>query len=163
MNCIYCSIGLRNSRQPKKNTIQPTPTHKTSDLDIHPLTTDELTVHPLTTDELTVHPLTTDELTVLFKGETLECGVCKQSYTLDYGKESVLYCGGCLSFIHCGIAGTCIGPHCIYHIKDELYRQTWCVNCVPQTVAINKVEGDHCVCQLCYDDPRTPSVHKKLG
>ena len=143
MNCIYCSIGLRNSSQPKKNTILPNPTHKTTDLDIH--------------------PLTTDELTVLFKGETLECGVCKQSYTLDYGKESVLYCGGCLSFIHCGIAGTCIGPHCIYHIKDELYRQTWCVNCVPQTVAINKVEGDHCVCQLCYDDPRTPSVHKKLG
>ena len=51
-----------------------------------------------------------------------------------------------------------------YRIKDEIYRQSWCKNCVPKTVIINLENlgpGQHCLCLECLDDPETPTSYKK--
>ena len=96
-------------------------------------------------------------------GEVLSCGFCNKSFTLR-DNQIVAYCGGCYQFMHCGIAGSCIGPNCTYRIDDEVYRQSWCKNCVPKTVNINLENlgpGQHCLCQECLDDPETPRPYKR--
>ena len=60
-----------------------------------------------------------------FLGEVLSCGICKKAFSLRQ-HEVVAYCGGCYKFLHCGIAGKCVGPNCSFTIKGEQYRQTWC-------------------------------------
>ena len=103
--------------------------------------------------------LSTDELL----GEVLVCGYCRQSFTLR-DNQIVAYCGGCDKFMHCGIAGSCIGPNCTYKIKYDIYRQSWCKDCIPKTVIINLENlgpGQHCLCQECLDDPETPTSYKK--
>ena len=103
------------------------------------------------------------EFTKLFMSEAIVCGPCGKAFILKED-EIVAYCGGCYKFLHCGIAGKCIGPNCSYTIKGEKYSQSWCIKCVPQTVMINITNncatGD-CLCQECIDDIRTPKVYKK--
>ena len=107
--------------------------------------------------------LTSQEFTEQFMGEVLACGICNKAVTLR-DNQIAAYCGGCYQFMHCGIAGNCIGPNCTYRIKNEIYRQSWCKNCVPKTVIINLEnigEGKDCLCQECLDDPKTPKTYKK--
>jgi len=109
------------------------------------------------------HTLTSQEFTEQFMGEVLSCGICNKAFTLR-DNQIAAYCGGCYQFMHCGIAGNCIGPNCTYIIKNEVYRQSWCKECVPKTVIINLEnlgEGKDCLCQECLDDPETPNAYKK--
>ena len=96
-------------------------------------------------------------------GEVLSCGICSQPFTLR-DNQIVAYCGGCEKFMHCGIAGSCIGPNCTYRIDGKIYRQSWCKYCIPKTVIINLENlgpGQHCLCQECLDDPETPNSYKR--
>jgi len=107
--------------------------------------------------------LTSKEFTNKFMGEVISCGTCNKAFPLR-DNQVVAYCGGCYKFMHCGIAGSCVGPNCTYRIKDELYRQSWCKNCVPKTVSINLEDlgaGKDCLCQECLDDPQTPKAYKR--
>jgi len=95
--------------------------------------------------------------------ESIPCGTCNVSFSLR-DNQLLAICGGCDKFMHCGIAGSCIGPNCTHIIGDEVYRQTWCKECVPKTVIINLEHmgpGQYCLCQECLDDPKTPSCHKR--
>jgi len=95
--------------------------------------------------------------------ETIECATCRCSFTLA-DNQLLAFCGGCDKFMHCGIAGSCVGPNCTHIIDGEVYRQTWCKGCVPKTVIINLLDmgaGKSCLCQECLDDPNTPSCYKK--
>ena len=99
--------------------------------------------------------LSTDE----FLKEVLCCGTCKKAFSLHENKLSAL-CGGCNKFLHCGIAGKCVGPNC----GNSFHRLTWCINCIPKTIVINLQDlgpGKDCLCQECLDDPETPSCYKK--
>ena len=98
-----------------------------------------------------------------FLEEGLKCGTCKEVFTL---KEDQLsgYCGGCEQFLHCGIAGSCIGPNCTIINNKQVYRVTWCIACIPKTVIINLEDlgpGKHCLCQECLDDDRTAKAYKR--
>ena len=107
--------------------------------------------------------LTTQEFTKQFMSEVLACGICNKVFTLR-DNQIAAYCGGCYQFMHCGIAGNCIGPNCTYRIKNEIYRQSWCKECVPKQIIINLEdlgEGKDCLCQECLDDPETPKVYKR--
>ena len=48
--------------------------------------------------------------------EKIKCGVCSQIFSLNEG-EIVGSCVGCDRFLHCGIAGKCIGDDCKYIIN----------------------------------------------
>ena len=107
--------------------------------------------------------LTSLEFTEQFVGEVLSCGTCSKAFSLR-DNQIAAYCGGCYKFMHCGIAGSCVGPNCTYRIKNEIYRQSWCKDCVPKTVIINLDnigEGKDCLCQECLDDPETPNAYKR--
>jgi len=107
--------------------------------------------------------LTTQEFTEQFIGEVLSCTTCDKAFTLR-DNQIAAYCGGCYQFMHCGIAGNCVGPNCTYRIKNEIYRQSWCKECVPKQIIINLEdlgEGKDCLCQECLDDPETPKVYKR--
>ena len=110
-------------------------------------------------------PKTTKEFTEMFLGEVLSCGICKKAFSLRQ-HEVVAYCGGCYKFLHCGIAGKCVGPNCSFTIKGEQYRQTWCQDCVPKNYILNiqKIGSPECdcLCQECADDPSTDKKFKKL-
>ena len=110
-------------------------------------------------------PRTTKEFTEMFFGEVLSCGICKKAFSLRQ-HEVVAYCGGCYKFLHCGIAGKCVGPNCSFTIKGEQYRQTWCQNCVPKNYIINiqKIGSPECdcLCQECGDDPSTDKKFKRM-
>ena len=110
-------------------------------------------------------PLTQKEFTEMFFGEVLSCGICKKAFSLRQ-HEVVAYCGGCYKFLHCGIAGKCVGPNCSFTIKGEQYRQTWCQNCVPKNFIINlqKIGSPECdcLCMECADDPNTNHKFKLM-
>mgnify|MGYP000362554416 CR=1 FL=1 len=94
-----------------------------------------------------------------FMCEVLSCGTCNKAFSLRENKLSAL-CGGCNKFLHCGIAGKCVGPNC----GNSFHRLTWCKKCVPKTVSINLLdmdEGTDCLCQECLDDPVTHRKYKK--
>ena len=110
-------------------------------------------------------PLTQKEFTEMFLGEVLSCGICKKAFSLRQ-HEVVAYCGGCYKFLHCGIAGKCVGPNCSFIIKGEQYRQTWCQDCVPHNYLINlqKIGSPECdcLCPECADDPSTDKKFKRI-
>ena len=108
--------------------------------------------------------LTSKEFTELFLDEELACGICDSTFSLRQN-ELVATCGGCYKFLHCGIAGKCVGPNCNFIIKGTDYRESWCINCVPKTIVINientgSVECD-CLCRVCLDDPSTSNKFKR--
>tara|TARA_B100000900_G_C20596750_1_gene723759 strand:+ start:2215 stop:2610 length:396 start_codon:yes stop_codon:yes gene_type:complete len=83
--------------------------------------------------------------------EQIKCGVCSQIFSLSEGKI-VGSCVGCDRFLHCGIAGKCIGEDCKYIIHGKECRATWCLSCVPIELSINQtnnnIDGD-CICKNC--------------
>ena len=94
-----------------------------------------------------------------FLSEIIMCGICNQTFSLKENKISAI-CGGCSQFLHCGIAGKCIGPNC----GNGVHRQTWCIHCIPKTVIINLQDlgpNKDCLCQECLDDPQTPYIYKR--
>ena len=94
-----------------------------------------------------------------FLDECIACGTCHKVFSLQQNELSAI-CGGCNKFLHCGIAGQCIGPNC----GNSLHRLTWCKKCVPKTIIINLRDlgpGKDCLCQECLDDPDTHSCYKK--
>ena len=95
-----------------------------------------------------------------YLGERIKCGSCSVTFSLK-DNQLLAFCGGCDKFMHCGIAGSRIGPNCTHIIDGGGYRQTWCKECVPKTVIINLEDmgpGKNCLCQECVDDPKTPSI-----
>uniref|UniRef100_A0A6C0CDQ8 Uncharacterized protein n=1 Tax=viral metagenome TaxID=1070528 RepID=A0A6C0CDQ8_9ZZZZ len=108
--------------------------------------------------------LSRQEFTEQFIGEVLSCGTCNKSFSLREN-ELVATCGGCYKFLHCGIAGKCVGPNCLFKIKGEDYRETWCVKCVPNNIMINVVDigsiNNDCLCRECLNDPKTPKKFKR--
>ena len=109
-------------------------------------------------------PLSQKEFSSLFWKEVLTCGTCNHSFVLKE-HEIVAYCGGCYKFLHCGIAGKCVGPNCNYLIKNKIHKDSWCLKCIPKDIIINiENVGDincDCLCQECYDDPNTPNQYKR--
>ena len=96
---------------------------------------------------------------VEFLSEVLTCGTCKKAFSLRENKLSAI-CGGCNKFLHCGIAGKCVGPNC----GNSVHRLSWCIKCVPKTVLINLTDlgpDKDCLCQECLDDPLTYSSYKQ--
>ncbi len=94
-----------------------------------------------------------------FLDEVLLCGTCKKAFSLKQNELSAI-CGGCNQFLHCGIAGKCVGPNC----GNSVHRLSWCIKCVPKTILINLYDlgpDKDCLCQECLDDPLTPSYHKR--
>ena len=94
-----------------------------------------------------------------FLSEVLTCGTCKKAFSLRENKLSAI-CGGCNQFLHCGIAGKCVGPNC----GNSFHRLSWCIKCVPKTVLIilHDLGSDKdCLCQECLDDPLTHSSYKQ--
>lgn len=94
-----------------------------------------------------------------FLSEVLTCGTCKKAFSLRENKLSAI-CGGCNQFLHCGIAGKCVGPNC----GNSVHRLSWCIKCVPKTVLINLHDlgpDKDCLCQECLDDPLTHSSYKQ--
>ena len=96
---------------------------------------------------------------VEFLSEVLTCGTCKKAFSLRENELSAI-CGGCNQFLHCGIAGKCVGPNC----GNSFHRLSWCIKCVPKTVLINLNNlgpGKDCLCQECLDDPLTHNSYKR--
>ena len=103
--------------------------------------------------------LSTTKLTDKFMNEHIACGTCHKVFSLHQNKLTAI-CGGCNQFLHCGIAGKCIGPNC----GNSFHRLSWCKKCVPKTIIINLQDlgpNKDCLCQECLDDPKTPSCYKK--
>ena len=94
-----------------------------------------------------------------YLSEVLTCGTCKKAFSLRQNELSAI-CGGCNQFLHCGIAGKCVGPNC----GNSFHRLSWCIRCVPKTVIINLQDvgpDKDCLCQECLDDPLTPKCYKR--
>ena len=90
----------------------------------------------------------------LFISEVVLCGTCKKAFPL-HSNQIVGNCGGCNQFLHCGIAGKCIGEDCKLDIPNGGdHRLTWCIKCVPQNIIINiennNIDGD-CLCKECSE------------
>ena len=103
-----------------------------------------------------IKEITTDE----FLSEIILCGTCNKAFPLRDNKISAM-CGGCNKFLHCGIAGNCIGPNC----GNSFHRLTWCKHCIPKNIIINLIDlgpGKECLCKECLDDPKTPSCYKRM-
>tara|TARA_Y100001970_G_C13847836_1_gene657798 strand:- start:40 stop:438 length:399 start_codon:yes stop_codon:yes gene_type:complete len=97
------------------------------------------------------------------KYEFIECGICKQSFSLNE-EQIVTSCTGCNKMLHCGIAGRCIGPNCLEILDNQHIRNPWCINCVPKNIIINiqnnNINGD-CLCNQCCNDKRVPKMYRK--
>ena len=97
------------------------------------------------------------------KYEYIECGNCKNIFSLDEEKI-VTSCTGCNQMLHCGIAGRCIGPKCLEVFNNQTIRNPWCIQCVPNNIIINiennNINGD-CLCRTCYNDKKVPDVYRK--
>lgn len=107
---------------------------------------------------------TQQEFTSLFLSEVITCGPCGKAFTLRQD-QVIAYCGSCFQFLHCNIAGKCVGPNCSYTIKGQEYKQTFCISCVPKTIIINLEKNGpsgSCLCQECLDDPRTKKCYKRV-
>jgi hypothetical protein len=106
---------------------------------------------PVKRTEPSVYDKPFKEIGEIIGKEKIKCGVCSQIFSLNEGKI-VGSCVGCDRFLHCGIAGKCIGEDCTYIIQEEECRATWCVSCVPIELSINQknnnIDGD-CICRNC--------------
>jgi len=96
--------------------------------------------------------------------ELIQCGTCNELFSL--GSDKIVgNCGGCNKFLHCGIAGKCIGPNCCINRNDKKHRLTWCNDCVPKKFIINltnnNINGD-CLCFECSTDENVPKIYKSL-
>ena len=95
--------------------------------------------------------------------ELIVCGTCNQLFSL--GSDKIVgNCGGCNKFLHCGIAGKCIGPDCSVKRGDKEHRLTWCIDCVPKKFTINQSNNDingDCLCLECSKDDNVPKMYKR--
>ncbi len=103
-----------------------------------------------------------DEFNELYNSNNITCYNCKGVFQL---KSCMIkgQCTGCDNYFHCGI-NTCIGHNCKYEINNSIYRNKWCNNCIPNSIIMNidnKRYKDICLCQVCLDDTKTPSIYKK--
>jgi len=115
-----------------------------------------------------VHPApknyrVSNEFTETLMSEVILCGMCKKAFSLR-SDEIVGNCGGCNKFLHCGIAGKCVGKNCSVQVGNEVCRLTWCYDCVPKQFIINlgknNIQGD-CLCQECSTDENVPKIYKR--
>jgi uncharacterized CHY-type Zn-finger protein len=107
------------------------------------------------TEDLSTEDLSTED----FLHEIIICGTCRKAFSLRENQLSAL-CGGCNQFLHCGIAGKCVGPNC----GNRFHRLTWCKQCIPKNIIINLQDlgpDKDCLCQECLDDDRTPACYKR--
>ena len=110
-------------------------------------------------DKISKDDRVSKDITDKYMNERISCGTCHNVFCLHQNKLTAI-CGGCNQFLHCGIAGKCIGPNC----GNSFHRLSWCKKCVPKTVIINLQDlgpTKDCLCQECLDDPKTPSCYKK--
>ena len=106
---------------------------------------------------------TRQEQTDLFMSELLTCGPCGKAFRLKQNKITGS-CSGCFRFLHCGIAGRCVGPNCKVFMNGVNYSQMWCVDCVPKTLLINLGERGikkDCLCNECLNDTNTDEIYKQ--
>ena len=83
--------------------------------------------------------------------ELIICGICKGKFYLHEDKI-IANCAGCSKFLHCGIAGKCIGEKCKITINNKIERVTWCINCVSDELLINRINNNisgDCLCKDC--------------
>ena len=115
-----------------------------------------------------VHPAprnyrVSNEFTETLMSEVILCGSCQHAFSLR-SNEIVGNCGGCNKFLHCGIAGKCVGPNCSIKVGNEVCRLTWCYDCVPKNFLINlgknNINGD-CLCLECSTDENVPKMYKR--
>lgn len=95
--------------------------------------------------------------------EMISCGTCNQLFSL--GSDKIVgNCGGCNKFLHCGIAGKCIGPDCCVKRDNKEHKLTWCLDCVPKQFIINhtnnNINGD-CLCLECSKKDAVPKMYKR--
>ena len=92
--------------------------------------------------------------------EILECNFCKEKFKLN-SYQIKINCGSCNKFYHCNIAGKCIGPNCsIISDNNEKIYSHYCLNCVNTKLDINIDDSDNCLCNECFNDPKTPESYK---
>ena len=131
MSC--CSGRRKIKRYEKKNKIHPSATR------------------PISRKKYQIIP---PEDILSFTSEVVLCGSCKKAFPL-HSNQIVGNCGGCNQFLHCGIAGKCIGEDCKLNIPNGInHRLTWCTKCVPKNIIINiennNINGD-CLCKECSE------------
>jgi len=108
-------------------------------------------VHPVPVKRPSVYERPLTEIGEIIGKEMIQCGVCAETFSLNQGKI-IGSCVGCDKFLHCGIAGKCIGDDCRYIIHGVEHRATWCLACVPMKYEINQknnnIDGG-CICKKC--------------
>ena len=133
MSC--CSGRKREKKIQRKYKIHPEPVN----------------IGPVKRTRPSVYDKPVKEIGEMIGKEQIVCGVCSQIFSLNEGKI-VGSCVGCDRFLHCGIAGKCIGEDCKYIIHGKECRATWCISCVSMKEPINQtnnnINGD-CICKNC--------------
>ena len=93
-----------------------------------------------------------------FCSEILQCGICLEKFNL--GQNMIISeCAGCNIFLHCGIAGKCIGDDCSCIVDGKKESLTYCVRCVNPYLKINLRDNGQCLCKKCET---TGDVDKSL-
>ena len=83
-----------------------------------------------------------------FCAEILQCGICLEKFNLGQNKI-ISECAGCNIFLHCGIAGKCIGDDCSCIVDGKKESLTYCVRCVNPYLKINLRDNGQCLCKKC--------------
>ena len=97
----------------------------------------------------------------MFLGEVLSCGICKKAFSLRQ-HELVAYCGGCYKFLHCGIAGKCVGPNCSVIVDGKAESLKYCMSCVNPYLRINIEDNGQCLCKDCEKSVDIPNYYKAV-
>lgn len=95
--------------------------------------------------------------------EKIPCQMCDQTFLVSENKV-IAQCNGCNRLLHCGIAGKCIGPNCYVNYDNICDRLTWCIDCVPKSIIINRTNNsfnDICLCSTCYPSKSIPRIYKR--
>ena len=83
-----------------------------------------------------------------FCAEILQCGICLEKFNLGQNKI-ISECAGCNIFLHCGIAGKCIGDDCSCIVDGKKESLTYCVRCVNPYLKVNLRDNGQCLCKKC--------------
>ena len=89
-----------------------------------------------------------DEFHNRFISEILQCGICLEKFSLGENKI-VTECAGCNKFLHCGIAGKCVGEDCSCIVDKKKESLTYCIRCVNNNLKINCENNGMCLCKKC--------------
>lgn len=83
-----------------------------------------------------------------FCAEILQCGICLEKFNLGQNKI-ISECAGCNIFLHCGIAGKCVGEDCSCIVDGKKESLTYCIRCVNPYLKVNLKDNGQCLCKKC--------------